>query len=322
MKRSPIFYICLLMTACGFYPLVSCLKKAPDASRSEVIATRQPLQHASSGSVDRLYVYSPELTDTVTVDIWTPEGYDPHGTRRYPVIYMHDGQNLFDAATTWNHQAWEMDSVTSSLIAAGVIEAPVIVGVHSVSNTRIGDLMPQKVLDYNPALTETLTSAFPEITVRGDAYASFLVNTLKPLVDTTYCVRPDASSTSVMGSSMGGLMSIYALCEYPATFGGAGCLSTHWVGTVDGNPAFPNAMLDYLRDKLPADGAHKLYLDHGTTSIDSLYGPWNTRVIALAESVGYSTPATLDTLTATGAGHEERYWAARVARPLSFLLKN
>lgn len=303
-----------ILTACGS-------KKTESTTESATPFTRPAVQKASVGNVDRLYVYSPQLGDTVTVDVWTPEGYNPADTARYPVIYMHDGQNLYDASTTWNKQSWEMDSVTSALVAQGVIEAPVIVGVHSVDSTRIGDLMPQKTCDYNPALAEVLDAYFPGMEMRGDAYASFIATTLKELVDSAYAVRTDMESTSVMGSSMGGLMSIYAMSEYPATFGRAGCLSTHWVGTLDGNPAFPEAMIAYLTDRLPRDGRHKLYLDHGTESIDSLYGPWNDRVIELANSLGYKTPGTLETFTDEGASHEERYWAARVHRPLQFLLK-
>lgn len=302
--------------------LTACGSKTTESTTEPAAAfTRPAVQEASAGNIDRLYVYSPQLGDTVTVDVWTPEGYNAADTTRYPVIYMHDGQNLYDASTTWNKQSWEMDSVTSSLVAQGVIEAPVIVGVHSVDSTRIGDLMPQKACDYNRVLADSLRAYFPEIKMRGDAYASFIATTLKELVDSTYAVRTDMESTSVMGSSMGGLMSIYTMSEYPATFGGAGCLSTHWVGTLDGNPAFPEAMIAYLTEKLPRDGRHKLYLDHGTESIDSLYGPWNDRVIELVNSIGYKTPETLETFTDEGASHEERCWAARVHRPLRFLLK-
>lgn len=303
-----------ILTACGS-------KKTESVAEPSTAFIRPAVQKASAGNIDRLYVYSPQLGDTVTVDVWTPEGYNDADTTRYPVIYMHDGQNLYDASATWNKQSWEMDSVVSALVAQGVIEAPVIVGVHSVDSTRIGDLMPQKTCDYNPALAEVLDAYFPGMEMRGDAYASFIATTLKELVDSAYAVRTDMESTSVMGSSMGGLMSIYTMSEYPATFGGAGCLSTHWVGTLDGNPAFPEAMTAYLTDRLPRDGRHKLYLDHGTESIDSLYGPWNDRVIELANSIGYKTPGTLETFTDEGASHEERYWAARVHRPLQFLLK-
>lgn len=291
-------------------------------------AQKPALQRASAGKIARHYVYSPEMRETITVDVWTPEGYPSADGHRYPVIYMHDGQNLFDASTTWNLQSWEMDSVVSELVAAGEIEAPVIVGVHSVNATRLGDLMPENARHYikgepGASLVEFLTST----PLRGNAYASFLVNTLRADMDSLYRLTRNADSTFVMGSSMGGLMSVYAMSEYPEAFGGAACLSTHWVGTVDGDPTFSIAMYDYLAEKLPRDGRHRLYLDHGTTSIDSLYGAANERVVALAHELGYRETAACDSCRPTfdnfvdeGAGHEERYWAARVARPLCFLL--
>lgn len=234
---------------------------------------------------------------------------------------MHDGQNLFDASASWNRQSWEMDSVTGSLIAAGAIEAPVIVGIHSVSATRKGDLMQQKAMSYmNSGNEEHLANLLHGNTVRGDAYVAFMVETLMPAMDSIYTLTKDMTQTSVMGSSMGGLMSVYAMCEYPDVFGNAACLSTHWVGSLDGNPAYPEAMRRYLVDKLPRDGRHRLYLDHGTTSIDSLYGKWEERMIEVADSLGYHAPETLETFVDEGAGHEERFWARRVERPLRFLL--
>ncbi len=281
------------------------------------------LQNASTGKIDRLYVYSSELGDTVTVDVWTPECYNADNDTRHPVIYMHDGQNLFDASTTWNHQAWEMDSVTGALISSGEITAPVIVGVHSVAATRLGDLMPQKALGYLSEATDTLKEIFLSRNakdVRGDAYAKFMATSLKPLIDARYKVLTDRANTSVMGSSMGGLMSLYIMSEYPEIFGSAACLSTHWVGTIDGNPAFSEAMKEYVRQHLPSDGRHRLYLDRGTATIDSLYGPAQTAIIAIADSLGYNYGTNLDTLTATGASHMEQAWMMRVARPLRFLL--
>lgn len=287
------------------------------------------LQNATVGKIDRHYVYSPEMRETITVDVWTPEGYPAADGHRYPVIYMHDGQNLFDATTSWNRQSWEMDSVTGKLIAGGEIEAPVIVGVHSVTQTRLGDLMPENALKFikeeNPS--QGLSDFVNANPIRGNAYAAFIVKTLKPMMDSTYRLTASADSTFLMGSSMGGLMSVYAMSEYPETFGAAACLSTHWIGTVDGDPSFANAMHDYLAASLPRDGRHRLYFDHGTISLDSLYGPANERMVRLAESLGYSlSPAgpssrpSLDNFIDEGAGHEEHYWAARVARPLRFLL--
>ncbi len=286
------------------------------------------LQEVTAGKIDRHYIYSPQMNETITVDVWTPEGYPSPDGHRYPVIYMHDGQNLFDSSTTWNHQSWEMDSVTGKLIAEGEIEPTVIVGVHSVAQTRKGDLMPENALAYLKGESGPNLSAFLDTaSVRGNAYAAFIVETLKPKMDAIFRLTANADSTFLMGSSMGGLMSVYAMSEYPETFGAAACLSTHWVGTVDGNTAFSDAMYDYLAERLPRDGRHRLYLDHGTTSLDSLYGPANERIVKLAKSAGYTSTRSdssalpsLENFVDTGAGHEERYWASRVSRPLRFLL--
>lgn len=275
----------------------------------------------SEGSVDRLRVYSPHMADTVTVDVWMPRQYDASKSRKFPVIYMHDGQNLFDPEVTWNHQSWEIDSVASLLASDGAICPPVVVGVHSVAETRLGDLMPQKAFE-NIADLDSLApkNGFFNPVVRGDAYAAFIVNTLRPLVNSRYNVSHSADSTFVMGSSMGGLMSVYMLCEYPEVFGGAGCLSTHWVGTLDGDTTFADAMYKYLDDNLPTDNRHLLYFDRGTETIDSHYGSADERMISLCRQKGYKDGVTLDTFVDQGAAHEERFWARRVERPLRFLL--
>lgn len=323
MKKSVLHQILLLSAGTVLITSASCTGKPAPASDMPEPANPPALQNASSGSIDRLYVYSPELGDTVTVDVWLPDGYGADSDRRYPVIYMHDGQNLFDAATTWNRQSWDMDSVTGTLIAQGNIEAPVIVGIHSVAESRIGDLMPENAISYLKDDSDTLMTAFSSLSsrpVRGNAYARFVATTLKQGIDTLYRTMPDRAHTSVMGSSMGGLMTLYAICEYPDVFGSAACLSTHWVGVTDGNPAFAEAMESYTAAKLPDAATHRLYLDRGTATIDSLYGPAQTRIIRLVRSRGYEMGVNLDTLTAQGAPHEERAWNARVSRPLTFLL--
>ena len=254
-----------------------------------------PLQTATPGTVVRHVVRSPQFGEDVDVDVWLPAGYSRHAAP-YPVIYMHDGR----------------------LAASGEIEAPVIVGIHSNPETRIGDLMPQRALEASPASMKGMG----EMVLRGDRYGDFIVNTLKPLVDTVYNVRTDAASTSVMGSSMGGIVSVYLMCEYPDVFGAAAGLSTHWIGFTDGEPEpdFVNAVYRYLESNLPADGVHRLYLDRGTETVDANYGPADDKMIGLAESKGYRRPVSLETYVDKGASHEENAWMRRVGRPLRFLL--
>ena len=91
-------------------------------------------------------LFSPEMNETIKIDVWTPENYTIN--KNYPVVYMHDGQNLYDATSTWNHQAWEIDSVAGYLMREGIIKPAIIVGIYSTDTTRLGDLMPEKPLQY------------------------------------------------------------------------------------------------------------------------------------------------------------------------------
>ena len=302
---------------------VSCIVSVLLLAGATALAETPPIQVAECGRVERRVFPSPEMADSVTVDIWLPQEYDDRPGDSYPVIYMHDGQNIFDASTTWNHQSWEMDTAVCALEARGLIAAPpIIVGIHSDPATRVADLMPQRAVAGH-GMEETLASvAPPDTPVRGDAYAAFEALTLKPAVDSLYRTLPDRAHTTVMGSSMGGLMSIYTLCEYPGLFGNAVCLSTHWVGTPEVADEFAAAMYDYLDSHLPAADAempHKLYFDHGTESIDALYGPAEERVLRLVRSKGYGEGTLLDTV-ADGASHNADAWARRVAIPLTFVL--
>lgn len=280
-----------------------------------------PLQTATYGHIDRHYIYSPELADTVTVDVLIPEGYDNNSSEAYPVLYMHDGQNLFDANTTWNHQAWEVDSVMGDLVNRGMIRPAIVVGVHSVAASRVGDLMPQKPIEnIEGAQGDSLRNSFPGMVLRGDAYAAFMAKTLKDYVDSAYRTLPDAANTSVMGSSMGGIMSMYVICEYPEVFGNAGWVSSHWVGHEQGEGICSAALLNYLNEHTPDPATHRIYMDHGTEHSDAWYGPSDDKAIDILLDHGYILPNNLLYITDKRAGHMETYWARRLSLPLMFLL--
>ena len=119
---------------------------------------------------------------------------------------------------------------------------------------------------------------------------------------------------------MGGLISLYAICEYPDVFGGAACLSTHWpvLFTADNNP-FPAAILHYLEANLPVPSTHKLYFDYGTRTLDVLYEPWQKQADAIMQAAGYTT-SNWRTMKVDGADHSESAWRKRLDVPLLFLL--
>lgn len=276
-----------------------------------------PIQKAECGTIQRLEIMSPQLNDTIDVDVWLPSDYSSE--KRYPVLYMHDGQNLFDASTTWNHQSWEMDVTPCRMIEQGEIKPMIIVGIHSDPQKRVSQLMPQQAVKdagLEELMAEVKLKGEP---ILGDQYANFVVNTLKPLIDSSYSTLADRDNTAVMGSSMGGLMSLYLICQYPEVFGGAGCLSTHWYGSLDAGNRFGDAMINYVENTLPDPSTHRIYFDHGTSTIDFYYGPWETKALLKAQEKGYQYGTNLDSYIDYGAPHEESAWAARVARPLRFL---
>lgn len=284
---------------------------------SEAVEVRQS---PDCGKIERIQVYAPTLQENMDIDVWLPEGYNTESS--YPVIYMHDGQNLYDANSTWNHQAWEMDRTACELIAAGEVKPFIIVGIHSDPDRRVSQLMPEKAVKdagLEDLMDEVKLKGKP---VMGDEYAEFVVNTLKPLIDSTYSTSSDLENTYVMGSSMGGLMSLYLISEYPEVFGGAGCLSTHWYGSLNAGNKFGDAMMKYIESKIPDPSDHRLYFDHGTTTIDQYYGPWETKALLIVQEKGYIYGVNLDSYIDYGAPHEESAWSARVARPLKFLLNH
>ena len=283
----------------------------------------------SSGTLDILAPFENNLFPDKTVQIWLPEGYSKD--KKYAVLYMHDGQNLFDANSTWNKQAWDIDDVATRLMAEGKVRDFIVVGAFNGNVngkfTRRNEYFPQKVFEALPAkwqqhLKQSRSYNTPlfEGPISSDKYLQFLTQVLKPYIDTHYSVHTDRDNTFVMGSSMGGLISLYAISEYPDVFGGAACLSTHWPG---GNPEadspVPAAFAAYMREHLPDPQNHKIYFDLGTAQLDSYYPPSQALADVVMREKGYDYQNWI-TNTFVGDGHEERYWRDRLHIPLVFLL--
>ena len=288
-------------------------------------AAAQPLPEVAVGRIERLPDFPSRHVAARHVDVWLPSDYDP--AKRYAVLYMHDGQMLFDARTTWNRQAWDVHLAVDRLVRARRIPDTLVVGVWNNGPQRYAEYYPQKVLAMAPedARREYIDKA-QNGRPQADAYLRFVVEELKPAIDGRYATRSGPEGSFVMGSSMGGLISAYALCEYPLVFGGAAALSAHWIGrpTAWGldkarNAALPLAALNYLDQRLPPAGGHRLYIDRGTDALDALYAPAMGMIDELLRDRGY-TAADAMTRVFEGQGHNERDWAARLETPLLFLL--
>jgi len=266
------------------------------------------------------------------VDVWLPPGYDGSDSR-YAVLYMHDGQNLTDPATSMGNQPWAVDRHLVALQRAGRIRPTILVGIWNTAE-RWREYAPAEAVRAMTPEQRGIVGATPEqgrAEPLADGYLRFLVEELKPFIDKTYRTRPGREDTVIMGSSMGGLISSYALARYPEVFGGAGCVSTHWPFTGNralleppGDPRAPgiaHVYIDWLEKRLPAPGRHRIYFDHGTGFLDVLYTPYQQRVDAVMQAKGWRADRDWMSRVFPGADHNEPAWRARLALPLEFLLR-
>jgi len=282
--------------------------------------------NVSSGSLERIEDFPSLFVSGRNVDVWLPDGYSRG--KKYAVLYMQDGQMLFDSASTWNRQEWCMDETASRLMKEGKVRDFIVVGIHNIKNLRHSEYMPQEPFESMSRLERDslMVAKRPENTpvfsdqVFSDRYLMFIVRELKPYIDSAYSTDPGRESTFIGGSSMGGMISLYALCEYPEIFGGAACISIHWTGifTTSNNP-FPEQYLRYLKKHLPDPATHRIYFDHGTEGLDAMYVQYQAQADVIMKKKGY-TSAQWMTREFPGEGHSEKAWARRLEIPLVFLL--
>lgn len=285
----------------------------------------------TQGSIDVLSLFPSKLIPPRTVHVWLPQGYsaNPTSTEKYSVVYMHDGQMLFDADSTWNKQAWEVDEVAQALQSAQQTKPFIVVAIDNLGAlNRYAEFTPQEPLTalstaeqanwYQQILQRYGQTEMAQ--VRSDKYLQFIVTELKPYIDKHYAVVNKRENTFIVGSSMGGLISLYGLSEYPEVFAGAACLSSHWpVGNEKLNNPITASLFNYLSETFPAYGKHKIYFDHGDQDLDSYYAPLQQRVDNIMRTKGYLADKW-QTSTHQGAGHNEASWRARLHLPLLFLL--
>ena len=248
---------------------------------------------------------------------------------------MHDGQNLFDGNSTWNHQEWGIDETMSAYKNKDYI----VVGIWNDGMNRHSNYFPQKVYE---SLTSKEKAAIMEAKrqnqsdvfqnpINSDDYLKFIVYELRPFINKTYNTHTDPAYTVIGGSSMGGLISMYGICEYPGVFGTAACFSTHWPGIFEmKNNPIPGAMVRYFQNKIPDPIDHKFLFTHGTEGLDALYGPTQKRIDQIMAKSGYEIdkylvdgtflPGNWKTQIDQGLGHEESTWQKQFRENIGFLL--
>ncbi len=203
-----------------------------------------------------------------------------------------------------------------------------LVGVWNTPK-RLLEYMPAEVFAALPPPYERQLAELYQGTPVSDDYLRFLVEELKPWVDENFRTLTGREDTFIAGSSMGGLISLYAISEYPEVYGGAAMISTHWPlflsWPVEPRPAAEWAAVivtfeDWLRTTLPAPENHRLWFDYGSETIDALYEPYQLRMDEVVAARGYERGRNWSTESFPGAAHDERAWRERIHLPLALLL--
>jgi enterochelin esterase-like enzyme len=243
------------------------------------------------------------------VEIWLPPGYDENPDARYPVLYMSDGQALFDPRIANTGVDWGVDEAVVRLVERGVMPPIIVVGAWSTVD---------RGREYSP------WHGAPD-------YARFLLEELMPRVNEEFRTLAGPENTAVMGSSMGGLLSFYLVTYHPDTFGACGCESTHFplseavvAEYLEGadQPEDPDETPFVIRDiesglKVP-DGA-RYYFDYGTEGLDAEYGPTHEAVREWLLAQGLVEGEDFVVREYEGADHNEASWRARLDDPLTFM---
>jgi predicted alpha/beta superfamily hydrolase len=224
----------------------------------------------------------PGLNRTRQLRIYVPLNY-ANSEKRYPVLYMHDGQNLFDTATAYAGE-WNVDETMNALSKAGKLEL-IVVGIDNGEAKRMTELNPWPSVQFGA----------PE----GKEYVDFIVNVVKPLIDKQYRSKPDRANTAIMGSSMGGLISHYAINQYPQIFSKAGIYSpSYWIA---------NASIDFIASK-PAAKDARLYLATGEKEGGEQVPDVQRAYTAILKAGHPGSNVSLKIVA--GAEHNEKFWSS------------
>lgn len=288
----------------------------------------QLVPRIAAGTIVDLGVLQSNYADPRRVVVWLPSSYRPGGPK-HAVLYMHDGQNLFDTATAGYGMEWTVDETLDRLIREQKVRPTIVVGIWNTPK-RLREYVPSKAFDHlPPAYMDRVRKLYGGDPL-SDGYLNFIVHELRPLINGRFHVERDAANTAIMGSSMGALISLHAINEYPQLFGGAGMVSTHWPLFVpaEGSKSLSDeeyetvagAFERYLARALPNPGRHRLYFDHGTEMLDSHYERYQRRIDGVVARRGYRQGADWISRNFPGHKHNEISWAERLEIPLRFLL--
>jgi predicted alpha/beta superfamily hydrolase len=279
----------------------------------------------NGSKIERFINFKSNITSPRTVDVWLPEDYSSQ--KKYAVVYMQDGQMLFDSSNTWNKQEWKVDETLSKLKTENKIIDCIVVGIYNRDEYRYADYFPEDILQKlsdeqrNEILGKQLKNS-----PSANNYLRFIVEELKPFIDTKYSTYTNKEHTVIMGSSMGGIISLYAVCKYPDVFGKAGCISSHWpvlsasLYDFRENKNVAESFKNFVQQKINVSNKSVFYFDHGTETLDSNYLPYQQQIDKLFVEKGFKEKNFVSKKF-PGEDHSEKSWSKRLYIPFGFLLR-
>lgn len=252
------------------------------------LSTTLVAQSTASKQVSTFKIEAPQLNTHKTIWVYLPKSYD-ETDKQYPVIYMFDAQNLFDAETSYVGE-WKVDEYLDSLEDKDVI----IIGIEHGNEKRLDELTPYPHEKHGGG--------------KGDTFMQFIINTLKPHVDVAYRTQPEAEHTSIFGASLGGLMAFYATIKYPETFSKAGVFSpSFWISD----------KIFELTSSSEIPQTSKFYFLVGSKEGDSMV-PDQEKMVKMLKEKGVDDN-NIKNIIIEGGEHNEKLWSENFSKAFEWL---
>ena len=299
-------------------------------SGQEIISLDKKDFQAYGGKVFRVKSFHSKYVSERDVDVWVPENYNK--LNKYSVIYMHDGGSLFGKKSSGFGAQWKADQVATKLLNENKVKEFIIVGIYNSGMTRWNEYYPEKSFNYldknfKDSLMIHHKNNGDYTNLIADDYLRFIVKELKPFIEKEFSVFSNVEETYIAGSSMGGLISMYAIFEYPEIFSRAACISTNFLGVRRNkngvyDKRVPFSILDYMRDNVPNPKKHRIWFDYGDAKgdIDSYYVEYARFVDSIFNEKGYDYK-NFKNIRFHGEKHNGISWNKRLDQIFEFLLK-
>lgn len=265
-------------------------------------APPEPVAASRVGDIRRHAEFKSKFVRARDVQVWLPPGYAEHPRERYPVLYLNDGQNVFDG--TAMGMEWQVDETADALIRTQLVTPFIVVAVDSLDETRTDDLTPTPVTRTDDDGTKHTSGG------KAQTYARFLLEELKPFVDRNYRTLRDAPHTAIGGASHGGLVSLFLTLEHPDVFGQALVMSPSagWDDDV------LIKRVQALKKRVPV----RYWVDVGRLESQRIIEP-TRRLVSALEGKGWKRGVDVAVTEQPDASHDELAWASRMPEALRFL---